>query len=105
MRHSGPASSGSVRGSHSNNRRDRLDNRHDTRRDVRSERREFHEDRWRRHRARHITYAAFRSLSCRTTVIVYSGISYYSCGSSYYERVYQGGNVVYVIVTPPPGYY
>jgi hypothetical protein len=82
-----------------------MDNRHDSRRDVRDDRRDFREDRVRRHRARHITYAVFRNLNCRTTVIVYSGISYYSCGSSYYERVYQGGSVVYVIVTPPPGYY
>ena len=104
---SGPASSGSVN-RHSNNRRDRKDNRRGDRREVREdardERREYREDRVRRHRARHLTYAAFRSLSCRTTVVIVNGISYYGCGGSYYERVYQGGSVVYVIVAPPPGY-
>ena len=104
---SGPASSGSVN-RHSNNRRDRKDNRRGDRReareDARDERREYREDRVRRHRARHLTYAAFRSLSCRTTVVIVNGISYYGCGGSYYERVYQGSSVVYVIVAPPPGY-
>ena len=109
---SGPASAGSVRGAHRDNRQDRRsnrrdnrrevrDNRHDNRKDFRNERREWHEDRWRRHRARHITRSAFRSLSCRTTVIVADGITYYSCGGTYYERVYQGGTVVYVIVSAP----
>jgi hypothetical protein len=116
---SGPASSGSVRGGHRDNRMDRRDNRrdrtdnrrdnrrevkdnrHENRKDVRDERREWHEDRWRRHRTRHITRAAFRSLSCRTTVVVANGISYYSCGGTYYERVYQGGTVVYVVVSAP----
>ncbi|MGI9327049.1 MAG: hypothetical protein ACR2PZ_17660 [Pseudomonadales bacterium] len=105
---SGPAASGSVsrsRRGHNNNRRDnRRDNRREVHHDVRKERHEFREDRVRRHRARHLTYAAFRSLSCRSTVIIANGVSYYSCGGSYYERVYQGGTVVYVIVAPPPGY-
>lgn len=112
---SGPAASGSVNRSHSSNRRDRGNNRRDTRRDVgdnrrearqdvRKERHEFREDRVRRHRARHLTYAAFRSLSCRSTVVIVNGINYHSCGGSYYERVYQGGTVVYVVVAPPPGY-
>jgi hypothetical protein len=112
---SGPASSGSVRGSHSNNRSHRTDNRRDNRRDagdnrregrhdVRDERKEFREGRVRRHRARHITRAVFSSLNCRSTVIIANGISYHSCGGTYYERVYQGGTVVYVIVTAPPGY-
>ena len=123
---SGPAAGGSVRGGHRANRMDRqsnrrdsrmdrADNRRDNRRevgdsrrenreDVRKERREWHEDRWRRHRARHITRAAFRSLSCRRTTIIVNGITYHSCGGNYYERVYQGGTVVYVIVSAPPGY-
>jgi len=123
---SGPASSGSVRGGHRNNAQDRRSNRRDNKQDrnqnrrenrqdrgqnrrenrgnVRDERREWHEDRWRRHRARHITRAAFRSLSCRSTVIVVGNVTYYSCGGTYYERVYQGGEVVYVVVTAPSGY-
>jgi hypothetical protein len=58
----------------------------------------------RRHRARHLTYRAFRALSCRSTIIIHGGISYYGCGGTYYERVYQSGAVVYVIVAAPPGY-
>jgi hypothetical protein len=85
-------------------RREVTDNRREVRRDVRKERHEFREDRVRRHRARHLTRAAFSSLSCRSTVIVVNGISYYSCGGSYYERMYQGGTVVYVVVAAPPGY-
>jgi len=109
---SGPASSGSVNRSHRNNRADRSgnrrdnrrnigDNRRDSRRDVRDDRHDFREDRVRRHRARHLTYAAFRALSCRTTVVIVNGIRYYGCGDIYYERVYQGSSVVYVIVVPP----
>jgi hypothetical protein len=108
---SGPASSGSVRGSHRDNRRDRTNNRRDNRRevgdnrrearhDVRDERKEFREDRVRRHRVRHISRAAFRSMSCRATVIIVNGISYHSCGGTYYERVYQSGAVVYIVSTP-----
>ena len=98
---SGPASSGSVNRSHRNNRADRSGNRRDNRRDVRDDRHDFREDRVRRHRARHLTYAAFRALSCRSTVVIVNGIRYYGCGSLYYERVYQGSSVVYVIVVPP----
>ncbi len=98
---SGPASSGSVNRSHRNNRANRSGNRRDARRDVRDDRHDFHEDRVRRHRARHLTYAAFRALSCRSTVVIVNGIRYYGCGGTYYERVYQGSSVVYIIVVPP----
>jgi len=116
---SGPASTGSVRHSRSSPRRDtrrnvadnRRDTRHDARdnrrevrQDVRKERHEFREDRVRRHRARHLTYASFRALSCNRTVIHVGGVTYYSCGGTYYERVYQGSEVVYVVVSAPPGY-
>lgn len=112
---SGTASRGSVRSSRSNQRSDRADHRRDTRRDVadnrrevrqdvRKERHEFREDRVRRYRGRHLTRAAFASLSCRSTVVIVNGITYYSCGSTYYERVYQGSDVVYVVVAAPAGY-
>ena len=98
---SGPASSGSVNRSHRNDRANRSGHRRDARRDVRDDRHDFREDRVRRHRARHLTYAAFRALSCRSTVVIVNGIRYYGCGGTYYERVYQGSSVVYVIVVPP----
>lgn len=116
---SGPASRGSVGHSRSSTRRDNRrdvrddrrdnrrevrDNRREVRQDVRKERHEFREDRVRRHRARHLTYASFRALSCNRTVIHAGGVTYYSCGGTYYERVYQGSEVVYVVVSAPAGY-
>jgi len=112
---SGPASSGSVRGGHRDNRQDRRSNQRDNRqdrnqnrregrsnvRDERSERHERRENRFRRHRARHITRAAFRGLSCTSTVVIVGSVTYYTCGGTYYERVYQGGEVVYIVVTNP----
>ena len=86
------------------NRQDRNQNRREGRsnvRDERSERHERRENRFRRHRARHITRAAFRGLSCTSTVVIVGSVTYYTCGGTYYERVYQGGEVVYIVVTNP----
>ncbi|WP_158282577.1 hypothetical protein [Azospirillum sp. TSH58] len=43
-------------------------------------------------------------LPCTPTVVPYSGVSYYGCGGTWYNRSYVDGNVTYVTVTPPPGY-
>jgi hypothetical protein len=110
---SGPASHGSVhtkRGDRRDTRRDHGDNRGERRErrgDVREERRERHEwydDRWKRRVGASLTIAAFRALTCRPTTIILNGISYYSCGTGWYQKAYQGTRVVYVIVNPPPGY-
>jgi len=43
------------------------------------------------------------SAPCSTTEVV-NGSKYYHCGSSWYSRGYEGGEVVYIIVSPPAGY-
>lgn len=105
---SGPASGGSVRG----NKRDVRDNRQDRRGDVRDDRRDFREDRYddrRRARRRRrvgsvLTRSTFRSLNCHSTLIIVGNVTYYRCGTYWYNRAYSGGDVTYVIVTAPAGY-
>jgi len=43
------------------------------------------------------------SAPCSTTEVV-NGSTYYHCGSTWYSRGYEGGEVVYIIVSPPAGY-
>jgi hypothetical protein len=97
------------------NRSDRLDDRQDRRDDlrddrrdyvddVRDDRRDWYDDRYRRRVGVSLTFTAFRSLSCTSTLIVVGGVTYYRCGSDWYSRAYHGGNVTYVIVTAPAGY-
>jgi hypothetical protein len=129
----GPAAHGSVRasgpqratGSRQDRRRDAHDNRRDARKDVhddrkdarkevrddrRDVRREVHEhhERWDRRRRLRIgstlSIAAFRSLTCRPTVIVAGGVTYYSCDNYWYNQAYRGAEIVYIVVSPPPGY-
>jgi hypothetical protein len=40
---------------------------------------------------------------CSTTVVV-DNTTYYNCDASWYTRGYEGGEVVYVVTPPPPGY-
>ena len=51
-----------------------------------------------------LTVNAINSLSCAMNTVYVGGVSYYGCGGSWYNRGYQSGNVVYVVVNPPPGY-
>ena len=37
-------------------------------------------------------------------VIAVSGVTYYQCGSTWYNQAYSGDSVTYVTVAPPPGY-
>ncbi|MGH8678618.1 MAG: hypothetical protein ACREUQ_09750, partial [Burkholderiales bacterium] len=43
-------------------------------------------------------------LPCSANVITVNGVTYYSCGTTYYTQSYSGGSVVYVPSPPPPGY-
>jgi hypothetical protein len=43
------------------------------------------------------------SVPCNTTVIV-GDVTYYNCGSTWYSRGYEGGEVVYIITSAPAGY-
>lgn len=127
---SGPASSGSVRSEKRETRhdvrserrdvkkdvreekrdthRDRHDNKRDVRRDIRDDRRDFREDvyrdRSRVRAARAISATAFRNLSCRSEIIVVGNVTYYRCGSNWFQKAYHEGSVTYVIVTTPSGY-
>ena len=109
---SGPASRGAVhtgqRGGQRDARRGRRDNRGDARRGRRDNRLDARDDFRRRRAFRALTRSAFRALNCapRSYVIVSDGTpyTYYSCGSTWYRQAYQGTELVYVVVAPPPGY-
>jgi hypothetical protein len=44
-------------------------------------------------------YSSIPASSCSATV--YGGVSYYRCGSTWYQVRYQGGSTTYVVVTDP----
>jgi hypothetical protein len=48
-----------------------------------------------------ITAAAFSSMAVAPTPVVVSGVTYYQSGSTWYQPMYQGGQVTYVVVNPP----
>jgi hypothetical protein len=47
--------------------------------------------------------AAFKALTCPPPVYV-GGAPYYQCGGTWYSPAYQGSNVTYIVVNPPPSY-
>lgn len=55
-----------------------------------------------------MTSAAFSSMqhntSCTLTEVTVSGVRYFKCGSTWYNRVIEGTNVNYIIVGAPPGF-
>ncbi len=65
---------------------------------------EFYEDQWKYTVGASLTMATFRSLSCTTTTVVVGSVTYYSCGGTWYNRAYSGGNVTYIVVDSPPGH-
>jgi ABC-type sugar transport system substrate-binding protein len=48
-----------------------------------------------------MTAAAFSAQSASATQVVVGGVTYYQVGSTWYQPVYQGGQVTYVVVQPP----
>ena len=44
------------------------------------------------------------TLPCSAKVVTVGGVTYYSCGSTWYQRSYAGSNITYVVVNPPSGY-
>jgi hypothetical protein len=46
----------------------------------------------------------YYSLPCTPATVVVGGTTYYQCGSTWYIHAYSGGDVIYTIVNPPPGY-
>ena len=77
-------------------RNDQIDERQDFAKDVHNERKEWYEDNWRRG-GTYISVSSWNSMSCRYTTVYRNGMTQYSCGGVYYERVYRSGEVVYVV--------
>jgi hypothetical protein len=48
-----------------------------------------------------MTAAAFNAQKASCSTLVVNGVSYYQCGSTWYQPSYQGGNVTYIVVNPP----
>jgi hypothetical protein len=48
-----------------------------------------------------ITAAAFSAMAVAPAPVVVSGVTYYQSGSTWYQPVYEGGEVTYVVVNPP----
>ncbi|MRR58836.1 MAG: hypothetical protein EG824_11585 [Deltaproteobacteria bacterium] len=48
-----------------------------------------------------MTAASYNAMSAPKTVVVVNGVTYYQVGTTYYQQVYQGGAVTYVVVSPP----
>lgn len=46
----------------------------------------------------------YTTVPCSATVISSGGVTYYSCGTTYYTKSYSGGSVVYVQTARPSGY-
>ena len=50
------------------------------------------------------TYNYYNTLPCTAATVVAGGVTYYQCGSTWYNQAYSGDSVTYVTVAPPPGY-
>jgi hypothetical protein len=48
-----------------------------------------------------MTAAAFNAQKASCKSLVVNRMSYYQCGSTWYQPSYQGGNVAYIVVSPP----
>ena len=44
------------------------------------------------------------ALPCTPSVHAVDGVTYYQCGSTWYNQTYSGGGVTYITVQAPPGY-
>lgn len=84
-------------------RQDNIDQRQDNREKVYDDRKEYYddrnewyEDRWRR--GAYISVSSWNSMNCRYNMTVVNSITYYDCNGVRYERVYRGGQTVYIIV-------
>jgi len=51
-----------------------------------------------------VAVSAFQSTDCPSSQTMVGDIAYYQCGSTWYTKGYQSGDVVYIAAAPPPGY-
>lgn len=51
-----------------------------------------------------LTVSAFNSLTCDPMIVSVGGVTYYQCGTNWYNQAYQQGDVVYISVEAPSGY-
>lgn len=62
------------------------------------DRREWRKDNWYYGRGRYAGVRIYYSVPCTYTVNVINGHTYYQCGTVRYDRVYNGGQVTYIVV-------
>ena len=110
-------------GGRQDNRGDRQDNRQDAMKDRQDDRQEFLDDHHDEYHHDHnewyeyhgdywaaavvgasLTMAAWNSLACTRNTVIVDNITYYSCGGTWYQPAYSGGNVTYIVVNAPAGY-
>ncbi|MGE0684052.1 MAG: hypothetical protein AB7P69_24490, partial [Candidatus Binatia bacterium] len=48
-----------------------------------------------------MTAAAFNQQKASCTTLIVNGMTYYQCGSTWYQPSSQGSNVTYIVVSPP----
>jgi hypothetical protein len=49
-----------------------------------------------------ISATTYSSMSCSKVIV--NGITYSQCGSTWYQPVYSGSDVTYVVINPPAGH-
>lgn len=81
----------------------RLENRQNYRREYYDDRNEFYKNYGYYGLGTSITVVSFHSLSCAPTTTMVGSTTYYDCSGTWYNRVYSGGKVSYVVVNAPPG--
>ena len=50
------------------------------------------------------TPSASQPAACTMTSVTVSGVNYYHCGPSWFQKAYVQGEMSYVAVAPPPGF-
>jgi hypothetical protein len=48
-----------------------------------------------------MTAAAFSAQASSCSAVSINGLTYYQCGSTWYQPSYSGGSVTYIVVNPP----
>ena len=51
-----------------------------------------------------LSAASVSSQGCTMTTVYVNDVTYYQCGSNWYNKAYEGGELVYIVVNPPSGY-